>query len=168
MCACIAFLRCLSLTLDVDYTVYWPSPGRFALQLTILTLSATTACPPFSILNETFLIRKVHTSSQKRYVSSDPCRNEAPGSALRFLIFRLGDMGAVPSRAGSFFCPYLECQARLDLLLQNIRDRTVKVRKNFHSKLRIDACVLDEVIEGVCQGSAEAVCRKRLLRVSQI
>lgn len=46
-------------------TIYW-SPGRFALQLTILTLSAMTGCPPFSILKETFLIRKVHTSSQKR------------------------------------------------------------------------------------------------------
>lgn len=45
--------------------IYW-SPGRFALQLTILTLSAMTGWPPFSILNETFLIRKVHTSSQKR------------------------------------------------------------------------------------------------------
>lgn len=54
-------------------TVYGPSPGRFALQLTILTLSATTACPPFSILNWTFLIKKVHTSSQNRYVSREPC-----------------------------------------------------------------------------------------------
>lgn len=51
---------------DGNDTIYCPSPGRLALQLTILTLSATTACPPFSILNWTFLIRKVQTSSQNR------------------------------------------------------------------------------------------------------
>lgn len=45
---------------------YWPSPGRFALQLTILTLSAITTWPPLSSLNWTFLMRKVQTSSQKR------------------------------------------------------------------------------------------------------
>jgi len=44
------------------------SPGRLLLQLTILTLSATTCCE-FSILNVTSLIKNVQTSSQKRYVS---------------------------------------------------------------------------------------------------
>lgn len=69
---------------------YWPSPGRFALQLTILTLSATTACPPFSILKETFLMRKVHTSSQKRYVSREPCRD---GNGAHFVSLGLIFLG---------------------------------------------------------------------------
>ena len=49
-----------------------PSPGFLALQLTILTLSAMTVCPPLSSLNWTFLIRKVQTSSQNRYVERLP------------------------------------------------------------------------------------------------
>lgn len=40
--------------------------GFLALQLTILTLSAVTDWLPLSILNVTFLMRKVHTSSQNR------------------------------------------------------------------------------------------------------
>lgn len=43
------------------------SPGFLLLQLTILTLSASTTV--FSILKWTFSIKKVQTSSQKRYVS---------------------------------------------------------------------------------------------------
>ena len=48
-------------------------PAGLALQLTILTLSAVTVWLPPSILNWTFFMRKVHTSSQKRYVASEPC-----------------------------------------------------------------------------------------------
>ena len=52
-------------------SAYFSSP-RFALQATILTLSAVTDTELFSILKVTFLIRNVQTSSQKRYVSREP------------------------------------------------------------------------------------------------
>jgi hypothetical protein len=45
----------------------------FELQLTILTLSACTVWLPLSNLKVTLRIRKVQTSSQKRYVSREPC-----------------------------------------------------------------------------------------------
>jgi hypothetical protein len=63
-------------------TSYCGSPGFFALQLTILTLSALTTCPPLSILNCTSLIRKVQTSSQNLYVSSDPYSHYKRSSAI--------------------------------------------------------------------------------------
>lgn len=47
-----------------SFPIYAPSPGFLALQLTILTLSAWTDWLPLSILKVTFLIKKVHTSSQ--------------------------------------------------------------------------------------------------------
>lgn len=58
---------------DPEATFYVFS-GRLALQLRILTLSAVTEVLLPSILNVTFLIKKVQTSSQNRYVSSEPYR----------------------------------------------------------------------------------------------
>lgn len=59
-----------------------------------------------------------------------------------------------PARATS---PYLKCQPGLDLVLQNIRNGSIKVGEDLHGQLRIDAVALDEVIQSVCQGSADAV-----------
>lgn len=58
--------------------IIYTSPGFLLLQLTILTLSAVTVALELSILNVTSLIKKVQTSSQKRYVSKCPCSWSIP------------------------------------------------------------------------------------------
>lgn len=81
VCVCVAAHHQSSETWPMEETnsIHAPSPGFLALQLTILTLSACTDWLPLSILNVTFLIKKVHTSSQNRYVSRLPWRKEGAG-----------------------------------------------------------------------------------------
>ena len=57
--------------------------------------------------------------------------------------------------------PYLECQPRLHLVLQHVRDRAIEVGQNLHRQLRVDAGVRDEVIKGVCESGTDAVQRAR-------
>lgn len=59
---------------------------------------------------------------------------------------------------------YLESQPSLDLLLEYIGNSAVKIGKNLHRKLRVDAVVCDQIIEGICQRRAEA---RLVLPVSQ-
>jgi hypothetical protein len=53
--------------------------------------------------------------------------------------------------------PYLECQPRLHLVLQHVRDCAIEVGQDLHRQLRVDAGVRDEVIEGVCESGTDAV-----------
>lgn len=53
--------------------------------------------------------------------------------------------------------PHLKSQSSFDLILEHIGDRTVEVGENLHRQLWVDASVRDEIIEGVCQSSAEAI-----------
>lgn len=144
--------------------LHCPSPGRLALQLTILTLSATTGWPPLSILKETFLIRKVHTSSQKRYVSREPCECGAEDAPVS-LIYACYSPFVRSHALGDGRCgadgvpPHLERQPCLDLVLKHVCDGSVEVGEDLHRQLRVDASVRDEVIESVCQGGADAIPR---------
>lgn len=52
---------------------------------------------------------------------------------------------------------YLECQTRPDLLLQNFGDGSVEVGKDLHRQLRVDAVILNQVIQGVCESDADTV-----------
>ena len=61
---------------------------------------------------------------------------------------------------------YLESQARANLLLQNLRDRSVKVGQDLHRQLRVDAVLRDQVIESVCEGSSHAVTFAQMSHVS--
>lgn len=54
---------------------------------------------------------------------------------------------------------HLERQARPDLFLQDLGNRSVKVRQDLHGQLGIDAVLGDQVIEGVRQGGADAARR---------
>ena len=55
-------------------------------------------------------------------------------------------------------CPfYLEVQARLDLVSQNLSDGSVKAGNHFHSQLRLDATAVHHGIERVDQGKADAI-----------
>lgn len=138
-------------------SIHAPSPGFLALQLTILTLSACTDWLPLSILNVTFLIKKVHTSSQNRYVSRLPWRKEGAG----------GDRPPwrqhIHTSWGAFLFQTaangtnLELQPTLDVLLQRLGDGLVEVAENFHGELGIDALFADQVVEGVCQSEPDAV-----------
>jgi hypothetical protein len=87
------------------------------------------------------LMIKVHTSSQKRYVSRWPYASTV-----------------------SVGCPVvargyadLECEARLDLVGEDIGDGLVEVGEDLHGKLGFDAALGDEVVERVCKGTAQTV-----------
>lgn len=120
---------------------YAPSPGFLALQLTILTLSAWTDWLPLSILKVTFLIKKVHTSSQNRYVSRLPC-------AVVSIPFYFTQKPLCQTN--------LELQPTLDILLQCLGNGLVKIAENLHSKLRVDALLADQVVERVRQSEPDA------------
>lgn len=62
-----------------------------------------------------------------------------------------------PVRGARGASPYLKGQPGLDLILQNIRNGSIKVGEDLHGQLRVDAVALNEVIQGVCQGGADAV-----------
>lgn len=62
-----------------------------------------------------------------------------------------------PVRGARVGSPYLKRQPGLDLILQNIRNGSIKVGEDLHGQLRVDAVALDEIIQSVCQGSADAV-----------
>jgi hypothetical protein len=53
----------------------------------------------------------------------------------------------------------LECQARLDLLGEDIGNSLVKVQEDLHGELGLYAALGDEVIQCVCQGAAQTVLR---------
>lgn len=60
--------------------------------------------------------------------------------------------------------PHLESQPGLDLVLQNLGNRSVEVGEDLHRQLRVDAVRRDEVIESVCQSGADAIqCEVYLL-----
>ena len=99
-------------------------------------------CVLLSILNVTFLIRNVQTSSQKRYVSSEPWAGQ--------LVYALA-VGV--KSAGPFI--HLEREAGLNLLIERVGHDAVKLHQDLHGQLRIDPLVLDQVIEGISQGHAE-------------
>lgn len=62
-----------------------------------------------------------------------------------------------PVRGARGAFPYLKRQPGLDLVLQNIRNGSIKIGENLHGQLRVDAVALNEVIQSVCQGGADAV-----------
>jgi hypothetical protein len=85
------------------------------------------------------LMIKVHTSSQKRYVSRWPC-----ACTVRV-------KGPVVAWGGAD----LECEARLDLVGEDIGDGLVEVGENLHGELGLDTALGDEVVERVCEGTAQ-------------
>ena len=100
---------------------------------------------PLSILNVTFLMRNVQTSSQNRYVSRLPWLCQL----CAFLRY--------------FARGYLELQPTLHILLQRLGDGLVEVAENLHGQLRIDAFIADEVIERIGQSEPDtAVVSKAL------
>lgn len=56
---------------------------------------------------------------------------------------------------------HLERQTGPDPVLQDLGNRPVEVRKDLHSELGIDAVLGDQIIEGVCQGGADAASRRK-------
>lgn len=117
----------------------YASPGRFALQLTILTRSAWIWCV-LSSLKLISLMIKVQTSSQKRYVS------RWPWSTSQYRTAPLCRAGATD----------LECQAGLDLLREDVGDGAVEVGEDLHGQLGLDAALRDEVVQRVCERAAQA------------
>jgi hypothetical protein len=55
---------------------------------------------------------------------------------------------------------YLERQPRLHLISQYLCDTAIKVRQDLHRKLRFDASLADQVIEGVRESHANASMRQ--------
>jgi hypothetical protein len=51
---------------------------------------------------------------------------------------------------------YLERQPRLHLIRQHFCNAAIKVRKDLHRKLGLDATLADQVVEGVRQSHADA------------
>jgi hypothetical protein len=84
------------------------------------------------------LMIKVHTSSQKRYVSRWPC-----ACTVRSRVQWLG--GGTD----------LECEARLDFVGEDIGDGLVEVGEDLHGELGLDTALGDEVVERVCEGTAQ-------------
>ena len=62
-------------------------------------------------------------------------------------------MNSSPELAGDH---YLEVHARLDLVCQHLGNRLVKGSDDFHGSLRLDAPGVDQVVEGVNEGHADA------------
>ena len=51
---------------------------------------------------------------------------------------------------------YLESQARLDLLGQNISNCLVEVREDLHGELWLDSPLADEVVQCICERASKA------------
>lgn len=51
---------------------------------------------------------------------------------------------------------YLERKPRAHLLAQNLGDHAVEGGQDPHGELRLDAALVDQVVEGVCEGEPEA------------
>lgn len=47
--------------------------------------------------------------------------------------------------------PYLERHPRLDLVLQHLCDTAIEVAQDLHRKLRLDAALSDQLVEGIHQ-----------------
>jgi hypothetical protein len=114
------------------------------LQLTILTRSAWTWFE-LSSLKLMSLMMKVQTSSQKRYVSRCPYRD---GASVRV------------RPAASVQQAHLERQTGLDLLCEPVRDCFVEVYEDLHGQLGLDSALGDQVVERVCEGTAQTVLRQ--------
>lgn len=80
-----------------------------------------------------------------------PCRTEKHGLATD----ASGDHYREVVSGASLVCNHLERQPRLDLLLQDLGDSFIEMRKDLHGQLRIDAMLGNQVIESVCQGSPD-------------
>jgi hypothetical protein len=50
----------------------------------------------------------------------------------------------------------LETHSRLDLFAEHLCDDLVEVCHDFDGELRLDAATADEIVEGICKGSADA------------
>lgn len=117
-------------------------------------------------------MRKVQTSSQKRYVERLPCRTkaESPNVSLRPLRGSCADNEGLDrwtrARALCYLLEgrfrftwgpaYLERQSRLDLLLEGFRNGLVEVGKNLHGELGVNALGADQIVEHVHKGEADA------------
>lgn len=51
---------------------------------------------------------------------------------------------------------HLERQSRANLVLQDLGNSAVEVGQDLHGELGIDVVLRDEVIEGICEGAADA------------
>ena len=71
-----------------------------------------------------------------------------------YTFISLGPPQTPPSRLAEL--KYLERQPGLHLLRQNLSDAAIEVRKDLHRKLRFDAPLADQVIEGVRKRHADA------------
>ncbi len=55
---------------------------------------------------------------------------------------------------------HLECQPRLDLLLQRLGNNAIELGEDLHGELGVDALFADQLVQGVCQSDAEAAGRQ--------
>jgi hypothetical protein len=135
------------------------------LQLTILTLSARTVWLPLSSLKVTLRIRNVQTSSQKRYVSREPCvpspsqpspfseRMNRPDLARVFPSGHIPHQRIHPRAHGR--SKHLKSQPGLDSLLQRLGNNAIELGQDLHGQLRVDPLVPDQLVQGIRQGDAE-------------
>jgi hypothetical protein len=63
--------------------------------------------------------------------------------------------------------PHLELKTGLDILLQRLGDGLIKVAQNLHGKLRVDALITDEIIEGIRQSETDTVVNHVSLAVAK-
>jgi 2-iminoacetate synthase ThiH len=52
---------------------------------------------------------------------------------------------------------HLERQASFDLISKPVRNRFVEVYENLHGQLGLDSALGDQVVERVCEGTAQTV-----------
>lgn len=71
---------------------------------------------------------------------------------IQMALCSVSESASNPQKRPSVVPMYFESQARFDLVGQYLRDRTVKVRKYFHGKLRLDTAFIDEVVECIGEG----------------
>lgn len=54
---------------------------------------------------------------------------------------------------------HLERQSRADLVLQDLGNRAVEVGQDLHGELGIDVVLRDQVVEGICERTADTARR---------
>ena len=106
-------------------------------------------------------MRNVHTSSQNRYVASEPCETSVSNHGVRPWAICVCPFFRATWREGASR-PYLKRQARLDIGLQLLGDGPVEVGNDLHRQLRIHAGLSDEIVERVRQREADAVGKRNM------
>lgn len=51
---------------------------------------------------------------------------------------------------------HLKLKSSFNVLLKSLSDGLIEIAQDLHGKLRVDALVADEIIEGICQSETNA------------